>query len=634
MSTYKSLESNISKKLTIINSKTMNTQIYKERKSKIENVKISLKNKFIGIDSVIDRLIDTISLWYIAPELQTKPLIISLWGMTGVGKTDLIHKLVDEIDFHDFFVEIQMNNKTSNQFFSQTIIGNINKLNNEKPSILLLDEFHQYNTIDNNGNDIYHQIYGDLWSFISDGKLNHDDFKKQEILKILHDKHYIITDNTKMSYYNAEQIKFNTNSKLSELDIMNLSNDERYMLLLNAINDSTLNKPKQYDKMLIIISGNIDEAFTMSTIADNSDIDADIYHEISNDISIPDIKTALLKRFKPEQISRLGNNYIIYNSLSKQNYVDIIKFYCGKIINNIKIKFDLNIELDHSIYDIIYKNGVYPTQGVRPVLSTISQILECNIPLFIFNCIEQNIQNIKIEFIDNKLISNINNIIIEKSVILDLTNIQNQKNEDLLSLVTVHEIGHALVYASLFNVAPAQININTTNSNIDGFITQHNMILNKEILKNIVCVQLSGFVAEEIVFGENFRSDRCQQDLINASNLISKYIRKLGMSNSISIINNPSLLNDNINNTNIEKSNSIMETMLTKEKNRSIKILNKHIHLLKKLIDHAITNKEMTISNFVNICRENGLIIDIINNDNIICHTYKDKLNIFLKTKN
>ena len=58
------------------------------RKKKLEEVKTALKEKFIGIDNVIDKIIDNISLWYLTPEIQFKPLIISLWGITGVGKTD------------------------------------------------------------------------------------------------------------------------------------------------------------------------------------------------------------------------------------------------------------------------------------------------------------------------------------------------------------------------------------------------------------------------------------------------------------------------------------------------------------------------------------------------------------------
>ena len=60
----------------------MNTEFLeriKSRKEKLEEVKLALKDKFIGIDDAIDKIIDSISLWYLTPELQFRPLIVSLW---------------------------------------------------------------------------------------------------------------------------------------------------------------------------------------------------------------------------------------------------------------------------------------------------------------------------------------------------------------------------------------------------------------------------------------------------------------------------------------------------------------------------------------------------------------------------
>jgi ATP-dependent Lon protease len=66
-----------------------------------------LKKEFVGIDTVIDKVIDSISTWFIFPELQETPVIINLWGMTGVGKTALIIRLSYLLEFDKkFFVTI------------------------------------------------------------------------------------------------------------------------------------------------------------------------------------------------------------------------------------------------------------------------------------------------------------------------------------------------------------------------------------------------------------------------------------------------------------------------------------------------------------------------------------------------
>ena len=72
-----------------------------KRTKELEIVKTKLKEKFIGIDNVIDKVINNISLWYLTPEFQFRPLIISLWGITGVGKTDLVRTLVKYLNFTD-----------------------------------------------------------------------------------------------------------------------------------------------------------------------------------------------------------------------------------------------------------------------------------------------------------------------------------------------------------------------------------------------------------------------------------------------------------------------------------------------------------------------------------------------------
>ena len=59
----------------------------------LDTARAKLKQEFVGIDTVIDSIINSITTWFLFPEIQERPLVINLWGMTGVGKTDLIKKL-------------------------------------------------------------------------------------------------------------------------------------------------------------------------------------------------------------------------------------------------------------------------------------------------------------------------------------------------------------------------------------------------------------------------------------------------------------------------------------------------------------------------------------------------------------
>ncbi|MGB2700695.1 MAG: hypothetical protein WBC31_10050, partial [Candidatus Phosphoribacter baldrii] len=37
---------------------------------------------FVGIDAVIDELCDAVAVWYLMPEVLSRPLVVNLWGMT------------------------------------------------------------------------------------------------------------------------------------------------------------------------------------------------------------------------------------------------------------------------------------------------------------------------------------------------------------------------------------------------------------------------------------------------------------------------------------------------------------------------------------------------------------------------
>ena len=65
---------------------------------KLQQTKDKLKSEFVGIDKIIDRVIDSITPWYITPEVLERPTVVSLWGLTGTGKTSLIRKLIKYLD--------------------------------------------------------------------------------------------------------------------------------------------------------------------------------------------------------------------------------------------------------------------------------------------------------------------------------------------------------------------------------------------------------------------------------------------------------------------------------------------------------------------------------------------------------
>ena len=68
----------------------LNTEEINRKNQIVDNTIIALKKEFIGIDKQIDEIMDNVRTWYVYPQLQIRPIVINLWGMSGVGKTSLI----------------------------------------------------------------------------------------------------------------------------------------------------------------------------------------------------------------------------------------------------------------------------------------------------------------------------------------------------------------------------------------------------------------------------------------------------------------------------------------------------------------------------------------------------------------
>src|SRR5690606_34199431 len=117
------------------------------------------------------------------------------------------------------------------------------------------------------------------------------------------------------------------------------------------------------------------------------------------------IKEALKLRFRNEQIARLGNIHIIYPAFSSKSYKQIIQLELNKINKKVYAEFQTNLLFDESVLSLIYAEGVYPTQGTRPIYTTIHQIIKSQISK-IFSAIylnELNVDLIKLSSKNNKL---------------------------------------------------------------------------------------------------------------------------------------------------------------------------------------------------------------------------------------
>lgn len=594
----------------------------KQREQDLLFAASTLKGEFYGLDSIIDRVIASVTAWYTFPQLITRPVIVNLWGLTGVGKTALVRRLVELLNFKDKFVEIQMDGvSSSSSYYSVGSISGVlldSGIQQGEPGIILLDEYQRYRTIAQDGSDVKVERFADVWMLLSDGHFAANSSVYQEIEMMIamsaYDDDYRTSRESdsddknqkkrkfKIYPYEAKSIKKRLNLPNSLKEIMEWSPEELAENIEVALENSVGNQI-DYTKCLIFVSGNLDEVFRAASNINDCDTDANVFHERTKKISVMNVKAALKQRFKPEQIARLGNTHIIYPSISKEAYQQIIHNAVTSYVDIMAEVSGLEFKWDSHTEEVIYKNGVYPTQGTRPVFSSIHSILGTGLVQMAAWAIKKNVNQIDLTIDTDK------SVLIGKSasgleemefpVVLDVHAEKKKASEDFLLTVAVHEAGHAILHAVLTHTAPQEVKINTA-SFAGGYMLpeEEGQIVSKEDFRNKLTTLYGGRMAEEIVFGADFISTGASSDIDKATRLASHYVRCYAFDLLPGVEFQPSGREtpDGLNPS--DEASKAVEQLLTDERERAKVLLLENKHYLIRLVEHLIEKIEMNQAEF------------------------------------
>ena len=116
------------------------------KQEQLEEAGNILKKEFFGIDKAIDDLINNTRSWYVLNEYQNRPLVINLWGLTGVGKTSLVLRLAELLDYDDRLFRFDLGSKSGNYSF-RSGIEDLCEKNEHEALIVVLDEFQHNRTL-------------------------------------------------------------------------------------------------------------------------------------------------------------------------------------------------------------------------------------------------------------------------------------------------------------------------------------------------------------------------------------------------------------------------------------------------------------------------------------------------------
>lgn len=594
-----------------------------KRKKHLDNCRIYLKKEFIGIDKIIDSLLDYIQVWYLMPDILTRPVIVNLWGMTGVGKTDLIRKTVKFLEYQDRFVEIELSNIDQSSWKSSVFqIFDQNNLNDGEPSIVLFDEIQRFNTLNEEGGSLPQTKYMDFWELLSDGRLSRKeryDFdmflleymnrKKEEERKKAKGEE-IDEENEFLDPWQVRNLKKKLGMNFSLDKLSGMKEEEMFQIVLDSKNDKRIYEPVNHSKTLIIVSGNLDEAFKMANQTSEADIDADIFHAFTKKITMVDIKNALSRKFRPEQVARFGNIHLIYTSLKKVEFQKLIAREINRVIKDTKKRLGITLKVDKTINELIYRNGVFPVQGVRPVFSSVIDILETNLSEYLFHAIMHKNKSISLtyNFDKKEIIANIGRSKIKTPFVGRIDKIRQSNEIDTVANISVHEAGHAIAYVLLMKLVPLQIKSKIASSYAGGFTFPHQIHDTRDNLIKKIKIYLAGGIAEDVIFGKSNASIGRSNDREQATMLAVDYVRRYGFDDEFQSVYTldayPYTMNKLQTDLDIEK---MMSRLLAETK----ELLIQNIKFLKELSIALSINGTMEAKDIAKIAKKYKHEVDI-----------------------
>jgi cell division protease FtsH len=623
-------------------------QLITQKKQQLIMVKETLNKEFIGLEIIIDELIDLLMPWFLFPDAQLRPTIINMWGLTGSGKTALVNRIIELLDYKRLYVQMDMGEFESD---SATWIKNMftDELEffHEQPGVICFDEFQFARSINSEGNEIGKDKLRVIWDMLDSGKINYFPYqnsyymiraelcllnllkcgdkgvlikngivvdKEKEFLDCFSeyyfennkrfeqavDKSYFLSQDFIEGIYYLFNDDYTSREKLKQrIEACDLDGLQR--LILEGAN--TRNAVKQIDlsKSLIFVLGNLDEAYYMSNSL-NPDISADDLYESTCKINITHIKNALKKRFRNEQIARLGNNHIIYRSFTSQNYRDIIAQKLIVLKDFVQEKFDFEILFDESVVDVVYSEGVYPAQGTRPVFTTVKNLIEGNISKIILEMIAVKISIKKVnwkyvnEYFIFDYLNELNQVVHEYKVKLNLKigALRKSDNIQLQAHTAVHEAGHAILAALSLRIIPSLVVSKTAAANSEGFcvVNMPEGPLTLEVIKKDMIIGLGGYVAEKLIFGVENTCSGVSQDIEQVSELANRAIKEYAMGNDPIYIRFASTSEDYALLHQQTHTEEVLKLIRNSEKEAE-EILSKNKMLLLKMSEYLTSNSRL-----------------------------------------
>lgn len=627
---------------------TVSESVVKERVRAINQIGNQLKSEFSGIDKQIDTIIRYVTPFYATPELITRPVVVCLWGMTGVGKTHLLRRLAILMNMQSQYVTFDMGEYSGN-FSEYTLRYQLDEVAGaveDGRAMIVFDEMQTIRFIDSSGCEIDRPSARLIWDMLDGAPITRNtsfsnnsldmlkEFERLRKLGVKIEKNLVVSgvahfkrirrkwslDNNDDSFsainlsdfenlYRSNPSYFNyvEDFDVWEKTLEQFSDISQYISCLREISEgSCLGEPTNLSRSLIFCVGNLDEVFRESHET-NPDIDIEMLRSLTEKVTLSQVKNALLDRFRPEQIARLGNNHVIYPSLDRESYWKIIRKHVNHSLQRVKQVYNIDVHVDESVLDLIFKETVFPTQGARPVNTSFSAIFDAYLADALCQLTTEGDIYWLYEPDTRKYVFQRGEQTYYSIVQLMVESERGNVDTDKQAIVAVHEAGHGLAYALYTGQWPRELRSKTA-GNAGGFMLMpESELKTRDDILNSVRYGMAGVIAEQIVYGIENVSEGAENDFSNLCNDLYHSIAHLGLFKErwIGYCNRGTgCMSDEESSQEISTS---MKQILNTTREELVLELGRHRTLLLRIAEYLITHTVMSGEKFAEICVNHGV---------------------------
>ncbi len=542
-------------------------QTLAQRTARLQGLHDRLCTTHFGIDLEIRRLLDVFAPWYQFAETQVRPRTIGLWGMTGTGKSSLVHALVKEAGLEDRTLWLDAGESSKENWLGD-MFSHLSEHLDGCPFILVVDEFQHARTLRHGEEWSEPGMLRKFWELIDTGRVAHsqDDlsFLKRYIkhLKKAFDagleieNGHVVQDAGLLEgimgpyEFDLEEGEYIPRRVLLKL-IENHPEPRPTMAklkarlahmkkaeLVNWLEDFTRNiklvPVVDASKILVILLGNLDELYVTGK-EPLGELDPDVLLHRHRDIGRSGVQHALSKLFRIEQVGRIGTSHVVFPPIGKQTIDTLIRQEVAKLTQRLSAHCGFAVSVDDGLVDYLRLTSPIAVLGARPVVEAVQN----TIPQLLSQALrhpdvasaksvrigaKEGRPLVEIEFEEHKHRMELAWDFQVANVLPDRTKIRER--------VSVHEVGHLLCGVLLRGKRPLQVCVSTRDQLMQGFVAWDSQwdqpFLRSEIVPELAAL-LGGRVAEYLHYGPDEICAGVEDDLRKATELALDMVKHEGM---------------------------------------------------------------------------------------------------------